>query len=104
MNRLATRAAFCFTMALILFALAATAALAACAPRDQVVAQLGERFGETRLSLGLDVRGNLVELLASHATGNWSIVATSPEGQSCLIGSGTAWEDAPKGLPKEDPI
>jgi erythromycin esterase-like protein len=64
----------------------------ACAARTQVVERLAERFGETLQSVGVDAGGGLVELFASRDTGTWTILATNPDGSTCLVASGSTWE------------
>ena len=82
---------------------ATQAALAAqCAPREQVVAGLATRFDEVRRGAGLtaapDGRAQVVEIFTS-ASGSWTIVVTRPDGQTCLVASGQAWEDIAEELP-----
>lgn len=64
-----------------------------CAPRDEVVALLHQRFGEAVVGRGLSAGGSLVEVYASGG-GTWTIVATRPAGVSCLIAAGDAWDGA----------
>lgn len=88
--------------------LATQAAQAAqCAPRDTVVAGLARGFDEARRGLG--VTGNaegqvqVVELFTS-AKGSWTITVTMPDGTTCLVASGEAWQVMTEELPaKGDP-
>jgi hypothetical protein len=68
------------------------ASAAECAQRDQLVAQLDERWGEARLGLGIANGKVVAEIWANEETGSWSFVGTMPDGTSCLIATGTAWE------------
>ena len=82
---------------------ATQAALAAqCAPREQVVAGLATGFDEVRRGAGLtaapDGRAQVVEIFTA-ASGSWTIVVTRPDGQTCLVASGQAWEDIAEELP-----
>lgn len=63
-----------------------------CAARSQVVERLAARFGETLQSLGMQSAEGMVEIYASPATGTWTILLTSPDGTSCLLAAGEAWE------------
>ena len=85
---------------LILVTQAAQAAQ--CAPRDQVVAGLATGFDEVRRGAGLtaapDGRTQVIEIFTS-ASGSWTIVVTRPDGQTCLVASGQAWEDITEELP-----
>jgi hypothetical protein len=66
-----------------------------CGKRDEIVRQLGEKYGETRRSLGLAQGRGVVELYASDETGSWTILVTSPQGLSCLIAAGEAFQVDP---------
>ncbi len=74
-----------------------------CAPRDKVVSRLAEKFGETQLGAGLSA-GGVVELWASKA-GGWTLLLSLPDGRSCLMSGGEAWQvlDAETPKPKGDP-
>ena len=63
-----------------------------CGPRDAVVTTLGDRFGETRQSMGIGASGQLMELFASPETGSWTIALTLPNGITCLMASGQSFE------------
>ncbi|MGR3542326.1 MAG: hypothetical protein ACU0BS_12995 [Hasllibacter sp.] len=71
---------------------------AQCAPRPAVLELLARRFGETRRGIGMHASGRVVEVFAAEA-GTWSIVATDPNGVTCLIASGHGWEDLRDALP-----
>ncbi|KNG94384.1 hypothetical protein [Pseudaestuariivita atlantica] len=70
-----------------------------CAPRDAVVDRLADRFGETRQSIGLGANNAVVEVFASEETGTWTITVTMPNGISCLVASGQAFEAVAEALP-----
>ena len=72
---------------------------ATCLPRAALVEDLGTRYGETPQSIGLGSNNALMELFASRETGTWTIALTLPNGQSCLIASGKAFE-TPQFAPK----
>lgn len=63
-----------------------------CAPRSAVVERLASTYGETLRIVGLGTRGAVIEVFASAATGSWTITATRPNGLTCLIASGEAFE------------
>jgi hypothetical protein len=76
-----------------------------CAPRDLVVARLADRYAETRQSVGLGSNNALVEVFASVATGSWTITVTAPNGVTCLLASGQAFEALTEALPPAgDPL
>ncbi len=74
-----------------------------CGPRDHVVSALGDRYGETRQSIGIGASGQVMEVYASLETGTWTITLTLPNGTTCLMASGQSFEALGEELPaKED--
>ncbi|GAW34336.1 hypothetical protein RA2_01384 [Roseovarius sp. A-2] len=86
--------------ALALIAGGAQAQPGTCAPRDVVVDRLANAYGETRQSMGLGGQGAVMEVFASQTSGSWTITVTSPDGLTCLIASGQAFEAMADHLPK----
>lgn len=70
-----------------------------CGPRELVVNRLAEGFGETRQSMGLGANNAVVEVFASEESGTWTITVTSPNGVTCLVASGQAFEELAEALP-----
>lgn len=68
-----------------------------CAPRDEVVKQLGAQFSETPVSRGLTGDGMLLEVFAS-PQGTWTAVLSEPTGVSCLVSGGEAWQSVDHSL------
>lgn len=64
-----------------------------CAHRDAILKRLSGDYGETRQSMGLGANNSVVEIFASDKTGTWTITVTMPNGTTCLIASGQAFED-----------
>lgn len=62
-----------------------------CAPRDSALRQLADRWGESRRSVMLAQDDRLFEVFAADS-GTWTILRTTPEGLSCVVASGTAYE------------
>jgi hypothetical protein len=62
-----------------------------CAIRAHVIQALRTHWGEFLVGHGLSKDGRLVEIYAGQ-DGNWTIIATTPSGTSCLVASGEAWE------------
>lgn len=77
---------------LVMAAQSVSAQSANCAPRDKVLEQLSDTYGETRQSIGLGTQGVVIEVFASEDTGSWTITATSPNGITCLIAAGQSFE------------
>jgi len=71
---------------------AAFAQGASCADRTLIVERLSNKYGETRQSAGLNQNNGMVEVFASDETGTWTILVTMPNGKSCLMAAGKAWQ------------
>lgn len=80
-------------------ALPAMAQSGECAPRETVVQRLAEAYGETRQSVGLWASNAVVEVFASDASGSWTITVTGPDGITCLVAAGQAFEAMAERLP-----
>ncbi|MEL6644470.1 MAG: hypothetical protein AAFQ79_11075 [Pseudomonadota bacterium] len=63
-----------------------------CAPRDHVVSRLASEYGESRRSIGLAANNRVMEVFAAEDTGTWTITVTLPDGITCLVASGQAFE------------
>jgi hypothetical protein len=70
-----------------------------CDTRDRVTALLADRYGETRRAIGLAGEAAVMELFAADATGTWTITLTLPDGQMCLMASGSGYEALTEDLP-----
>lgn len=72
-----------------------------CLPRAQILKTLHDNYGEAPVNRGLAVNGAMIEVTAS-VSGGWSMFFTSPNGVSCLVLSGEAWQ-AVEPKPLADP-
>jgi hypothetical protein len=72
-----------------------------CGPREVIVDRLADGYGETRKSMGLGSNNSVVEVFASSETGTWTITVTMPNGMTCLVASGQAYEALVEGLPSK---
>lgn len=70
-----------------------------CATRDLVVERLASKYGESRQSLGLGTQGAMVEIFANQESGSWTITVTMPNGSTCLMATGQAFEVLGEALP-----
>ncbi len=70
-----------------------------CFPRLEIVTRLQEKFDESLRGLGYNFRENLVELWVRDAEGDygpsWTILVTLPDGNSCVVQTGTTWSVIP---------
>lgn len=74
-----------------------------CAPRPMVLERLADSYGETRQSIGLGSNNSVIEVFASPSTGSWTITVTMPDGLTCLVAAGSAFERLDEILPAGDP-
>ena len=71
------------------------AAQVACTPdRGKIIEQLSGRYQEETVAMGLTESGAVLEVLAS-TVGSWTILITRPDGVSCVVTSGEAWDTVP---------
>lgn len=63
-----------------------------------MLALLAGKYDEVPSAIGIASGGGLVEVLTSDS-GSWTIIVTSPHGQSCVVAAGEAW----KTLRRSDP-
>lgn len=66
-----------------------------CADYAELRRQLGARYGETPVSMGVQTDGRLVQVFASARSGSWTIVTTAPSGLACILAAGRGWETLP---------
>jgi len=62
-----------------------------CSERAKFLKHLGDGYSEAPVSMGLASNGSVLEVLASQK-GTWTIILTMPNGTSCVVASGEAWE------------
>jgi len=63
-----------------------------CAAREDVLGRLGREFGEYVVARGLTTSGNLLEIAATADGRTWTIIVSMPEGATCLVAAGEAWQ------------
>ncbi|MEM9145598.1 MAG: hypothetical protein AAGC57_05315 [Pseudomonadota bacterium] len=63
-----------------------------CGKRDQVINHLETKYGETQRSVGLQQGRGMIEIYANADSGSWTILLTTPNGMSCLMAAGEAFE------------
>ncbi len=62
-----------------------------CGERTAFVRQLAKKHLEAPTSIGVTSSGQMIEVLTSK-NGSWTILVTSPNGVSCIVAAGEAWE------------
>ena len=63
-----------------------------CNKRDVFLDSLKKGYSEAPAAMGLVSNGSVLEVLTSKK-GTWTIIVTMPNGTSCVVASGDAWED-----------
>jgi len=67
-----------------------------CAERDSVVSSLARQFKEAPRELGLASNGTIIELTTTNDGRTWTLLMTRPDGTTCVIAAGEAWERSPQ--------
>ena len=78
-------------LAMVAFAAGAEAG-PACGKRDDVLAQLSERYHEAPVGIGVAGNGGLIELLTASTGSTWTLIITVPNGPTCLLAAGQDWQ------------
>lgn len=79
------------------------AAQVACNQRDNVLGHLARKYQEVPVAIGVTNRGGLVEVLTTGDGKTWTIIISTPDGQSCLVAAGEGWRALPKAAASADP-
>ena len=74
--------------------LPATAQQLPCGKRDEMVKSLFSQYREQPRGMGLANQTSIIEIFTSKS-GSWTILLTKPDGASCIVSAGEAWEDIP---------
>jgi hypothetical protein len=70
----------------------AASAQTLCSARSNFLKHLGASHAEAPSAMGLTSSGKVVEILTSEK-GTWTIIVTNPDGVSCVVAAGDAWEN-----------
>ncbi len=79
-------------LALVLLLGVQSSASAQCASHAEVTKQLGSAYAEAQVAIGLASNGGVVEVFSTDDGSSWTIVMTMPNGKSCVVAAGEAWE------------
>ena len=63
-----------------------------CGDGADIIAHLEKDWGEGPEVVALDASGRMVRILVNPDTGTWSMLLTAPNGLTCLVSHGSAWE------------
>jgi hypothetical protein len=97
-----TRKALSFIAASLLGVLAAAPAMsqqtqqpaqqsALCGVRTEIISKLSKDFKEAPMAVGMVDQTNVLEIFVSDL-GTWTILATRPDGTSCIVSAGEGWD------------
>ena len=64
---------------------------AVCGERGKFLAHLGKNHQESPTAMGVTASGRVIEVLTSR-DGTWTIIMTHPNGVTCMVAAGQAWE------------
>lgn len=73
---------------------------APCVKRSDFLHHLSSNYKESPVAMGVTASGRVLEVVAS-PSGSWTIIVTMPNGISCGIASGEAWERLTAPVPEE---
>ncbi len=92
-------AAVAVALTLMLAIVPAATAQQACNTHDKIARLLQGRFAEAPVAAGLESSGRLLQVFASSDGATWTMVATAPDGTSCVLAVGEAWQEAVRPQP-----
>jgi hypothetical protein len=91
-------------LALAVFLVSSAAvAQVSCGQRDKIVEWLAVEYKEAPIATGVSSKGSLIEVLSTHDGDTWTVIVTSPDGNSCMIASGQGWRAKPHELDIAEP-
>lgn len=82
-------------VALVVGFRATASAQSLCTTRAEVTKQLDSRYSEAPVAIGLSRNGGVVEVFSTSDGSTWTMIITMPDGTSCMMAAGEAWENLP---------
>lgn len=67
-----------------------------CAERTALLSSLRHEYSEAPTAVGLASNGSVIELLTTADGKTWTILMTRPDGTSCVLAAGEAWDSLPQ--------
>jgi hypothetical protein len=86
-------AAVALSAVLMLVAAEQASSAPQCDERGIVIKLLADKYKELPIAIGVTNNGGLVEVLKQTDGHTWSIIVTTPDGQSCLVAAGEGWRN-----------
>ena len=87
--------AVALAVALVVGFRATASAQSLCTTRAEVTKQLDSRYSEAPVAIGLSRNGGVVEVFSTSDGSTWTMIITMPDGTSCMMAAGEAWETLP---------
>lgn len=81
--------------AALLLASSAASAEVPCGKRDKIIDWLAAKYQEEPVATGISSKGALLEVLSSEDGDTWTILLTAPNGTTCVVDTGQAWQPKP---------
>ncbi len=78
---------------------AAAQAQTVCGNRSDMLAEFARSYREVPSAVALTDQGALLDVLVS-PSGSWTMLLSFPGGQSCIVGTGQAWQVRPAAAPE----
>ena len=78
-------------LALLLGLRAPASAQSVCTTHAEITNLLDSRYSESQIAIGIANNGRLVEVFSAGDGSTWTIVMTTPQGESCVVASGGDW-------------
>lgn len=63
-----------------------------CNKRSEVMKNLSANYNEAPTALGMASNGGVLEVMTSKDGKTWTVLLTTPDGNSCLVAMGNSWE------------
>jgi len=63
-----------------------------CNKRSEVMKNLSANYNEAPAALGMASNGGVLEVMTSKDGKTWTVLLTTPDGNSCLVAMGNSWE------------
>ncbi len=63
-----------------------------CEQRRTVLQYLSNEYSEKPVAMGVAENGGLIEVLSSQKGSTFTIIVTSPEGETCMVAAGEDWQ------------
>lgn len=95
MNRTGTRHLMLAASAIFLGATAAATATTVCYPRAEMVSYISRDFEATKMANGIVRPFSVMELWVSEDDGDWVVVTTDLDENSCIVAYGERFTAAP---------